>query len=445
VCCPRAEEVGPASPGLMKHFWQKWQKCCQGPLLQKFRCGEAFDLFDRDGDGFLSGGELKHFTAMIDDTTIEEVTADEISELTAQICQKFETDTDNAISKAGCIAFFENLDYDKREVAIADMFNYAAANFDVGEEPESEPESESVIEPETESAPEPEPAPAPEPEPEPTPEETPELKINDIADEDIILPEGKAIRGDWLTEALPSAKEELQIPVLAQPSQNVLLQLDKVLQCLGSCYCAQVAFKLIECFPKDTDLVGSPAKCDAVIKLLRQGYRNLVPSVLDATVVDKVVDVAFSNSTAEAAMFLLGSQQEALLSAVDGERIEPLCVQTLESTHNDDRGAGENGWQATIGFEEATAMHVELDERSCLGGSDEMSLEFLGAAAATPRAVLGGGSGLELPGKRLDVEGRAVCMRMRKVSDSVWGGKVTVSAPSDTAVCESKHEYVFRI
>ena len=187
-------------------------------------------------------------------------------------------------------------------------------------------------------------------------------------DPDAIKPENKTMRGDRLTEAPEAAAMKLIIPVIESGANaDVLLQVNEALRCLGSCYCAQVAFKALEHIPSDSPetLVATEEECDAVIKLLRQGHRNWVPAVLDGSVCGGIVDSVFSgDELSSAAKYLLDSQQDALLSVVGGSTVvEPLCVQTVESTHNSSFGSGENGrWEMALAFPDAESMVSQNDE-----------------------------------------------------------------------------------
>jgi hypothetical protein len=265
--------------------------------------------------------------------------------------------------------------------------------------------------------------------------------LADDADPDAIKAENKTMRGDWLSEKIEPPKSTIVIPVMDSSStiEDLSGHLNQALRCLGSCYCAQAAFKALEDMPKgSTELVASPEQCDAVIKLLRQGHRNLVPAVIDGSVADSVVDSAFASDTPDAtAKHLLNSQQDVVLSVVSGAtKVEPLCVQTLESTHNSASGHGENGWEASIGFPDATSMRVEMDERCKLGGGEEVSIV---PTNADQQIQLTDDANTDL--SAVTMQSSNVRWKMKKSSSSFWGAKATFSAASMSAVVETRHEY----
>ena len=248
------------------------------------------------------------------------------------------------------------------------------------------------------------------------------------------------MRGDWLSDPVEKPKAVTSVPVLKNPDADIVLHLDKALLCLSSCYCAQIAFKAIAHAPKGTTLIESPAQCDSVVKLLRQGYRNEVAQVVDGVLVDAIVDSSFANGVDQSAKYLLESQQDSLFNVVNGVKKDtPLCVQTLETTHQSERGRGDGGWQASLGFEGASSMRIAFDERCELLGSDRMKMTFPRPPGKAQVAEV------TRTGKQWDaieVESNVICQHVNKQeSSSVFGVKFTATATTDTAFVESKHEY----
>eukprot|EP01043_Picozoa_sp_COSAG02_P014022 COSAG02_NODE_571_length_20173_cov_14.694032_1_plen_3006_part_10 len=251
-----------------------------------------------------------------------------------------------------------------------------------------------------------------------------------------IRAESQTMRGDWLITPREPTKAQLAIPALETSVGDNLVHLNEVLRCLGSCYCAQAAFKALEEPMDSTEIVATPEQCDAVVNLLRQGHRNLVPEVLDGSTATSVVECALHGSKPGAAQYLLKSQQDALLSVFSGiSTDQPVCVQTIESVHRSSDGAGSDahGWEATLSFTDATCMKIEFDDRCELEGDEEVVLMPRGA----DDIQLQEGDSIG----PTTVQSSSVRFKMKKRSRSSWGAKVAVSATSSCAVVESKHEY----
>jgi hypothetical protein len=258
-----------------------------------------------------------------------------------------------------------------------------------------------------------------------------------------ILKESKSMRGDWLTDLAETTKTETSIPVMESPLDDIERHLEKALLCLGDCYCAQVAFKAIALAPTGFTMIDSPSQCESVIKLLRQGYRNEVTQVVDGKLIDAIVNSLFADNVNQSARYLFDSQQEVLLSAVTGaEKKTPVCTQTLETTHNSDKGRGEggHGWEASLGFENALSMHIIFDDRCQLTGDDKMIMSFPGSRGNNPQI-----SEITRVGTNwdpIDVESNVVKQHVsRHNSSGVFGVKFAATASTDTAYVESKHEY----
>ena len=256
--------------------------------------------------------------------------------------------------------------------------------------------------------------------------------------DDEVKAETQSMRGDWLSLPPEPAKVQLTIPALQSRDDDVLVHLNGVLRCLGSCYCAQAAFKVLADIPMDSaEIVATPEQCDAVVNLLRQGHRNLVPAVADGSAATSIVKCAFHGSKPDAAaQHLFKSQQDALVSVFSGISTDtPLCVQTLESTHHSSSGRGRDdgsGWEATLAFVDAPSMRIEFDERCELEDGEEVLLMTNNATQIRLQA--------DESVSPTTVESSSVRCRMKKGSRS-WGAKVAVSAPTATAVVESNHEY----
>jgi hypothetical protein len=119
-----------------------------------------------------------------------------------------------------------------------------------------------------------------------------------------------------------------------------------------------------------------------------------------------------------------------------------VCTQTLETTHNSDKGRGEggHGWEASMGFENALSMHIIFDDRCQLTGDDKMIMSFPGSRGNNPQI-----SEITRVGTNwdpIDVESNVVKQHVsRHNSSGVFGVKFAATASTDTAYVESKHEY----